>query len=79
MIQCYCKDCGQPATINTLASGSKSNNYWENRSRSSCTCVDRDTNPQKRIAGQVEYVNFKVRIEDRSERDKALYENRRYR
>ncbi len=51
-----CNICHRHAFINTLASGSLSCELWENRSKSWCVCPDRNTNPDKKILGKVEYM-----------------------
>lgn len=53
MFEAKCMDCGEKAIINTLASGSLGNNRVP--SISWCKCVDRESNPDKRIRGRVDY------------------------
>lgn len=58
MIECNCIDCGEPASINALTSGSMGNLVVP--SRSWCKCVDRETNPDKKIGGLVIYHSKKT-------------------
>lgn len=53
-----CNDCGEKVFVNTLASGTMGNKYIP--SVSYCTCSDRDTNKDKKIAGLVEYKKAKI-------------------
>lgn len=58
MFSGICNDCGERVFINLLASGSMGNKYIP--SISYCTCKDRDTNKDKKIAGLVEYKREKL-------------------